>query len=277
MKHEPIDNLFRTRLEQHETRPSSEGWDKLEGMLEASDSGDGRKKRRGIIWWSGAAVAAAVILLAIYTGADFGPEEIQNGTIADNTTVIDSETPAETDENTPLLTPESAVAEVENNEPETPEMPEMKEAPVVVAKNQATQKKPEKMYEPVTNSVTDSPETIVVQAETEEMPNKTIGLPEIENENTGPALAENTEGKIELPDVPDIEIETLVASAEEKQKSPVTISYVDAPDESSEKKKFSVKKIIGLAKDIKEGEVGIGDLRQAKDNILAAQFSRTSD
>ncbi|MGB5929060.1 MAG: hypothetical protein WBH03_12860, partial [Cyclobacteriaceae bacterium] len=63
MKHESIDKLFRDRLEQHETPTGgTEGWNKLESMLEADEEGTEKNRKRGFIWYS---AAAAVVLLAI--------------------------------------------------------------------------------------------------------------------------------------------------------------------------------------------------------------------
>ncbi|MGB3180132.1 MAG: hypothetical protein WBB45_02000 [Cyclobacteriaceae bacterium] len=277
MKHESIDKLFRDRLEQHETPTGgTEGWNKLESMLEADEEGTEKNRKRGFIWYS---AAAAVVLLAIiftYPREEGGTELAGQENTGDKVEIpaVDQQ-PALAENNTTSVADEPAASEVTEAIPDT-KMNDYSQAVASAEEevNKATETLPavEDSSSPAYNNTA----VVVADISEESMPEHT--LPELEKQK--PAT-ENTQAveeiQITLPDLPLAEPETLIASAEEEKRKPVTISYVNADDEpDNDRKKLSVKRLIGLAKDIKEGDINIGDLRQAKDNLIAGRYSGRS-
>ncbi|MFA0963011.1 hypothetical protein AB9P05_14495 [Roseivirga sp. BDSF3-8] len=288
MKHEPIDELFRTRLEHQETPPGAGNWDKLNSMLDASE-GKEKKNRKGIFWWSAAAIAAAVTLLVVFAGNEQTGTD-QDRYVADNTekpTAAGDEIASESANSNGVTEPpvnstgdilvahtdtKAIEAQDEGISPPEESLTSPGRGNLAQSKSQTLQTNGHQPTKP------DNTSQALAAVENTALNAKAEDLAAIDVKNIAPDVTAREKDAIDLPAVPDIEMETLVASLDEQSKSTITISYVDSPDdETSGKKRFSMKKLIGLAKEIKEGEVGIGDLRQAKDNIIAGQFSRTSD
>lgn len=262
MKEHNIDELFRQKLQQHRVAPTPAAWDKV-----ASNLSSRRRKRGGYY----AAAAAVVLLLSLgWVGLrQEGEQDLLSSqpqtTVAVReqatapTTLAPAE--AETKEQPIQETVEPAIAAEETKKAAT--SASQAPAPAQLAATQKTTSgaAPGKMApgpaEKEERAPLLQPHVAEVQLETalaQELPaapsSQSASLPITEETVTAP-----------LADIP-------LASTEQ-----VVIRY-DAADATDEDRNNAPEKVLSLMKKVKHGEIGLADIRKAKDNLFSGRFNK---
>ncbi|GEM_PF-2672675 len=257
MKEYKIDQLFREKLADRKVRPSDNAWEKLNSGL-----GEERKKKSWIYW----SVAASVILLIGIGMLFFSSSEIavKEQRMAENPTIeeqrsIPTESLQEVEE--PDLSMENTSENLaENINPQAvdksssdPDPEKVNENPIEETRNQSAEITEEKniVSEESVNPeveevlVAESVEPITVEEEEESI------IPE----KIEPAIEEEPQSQLALN--------------EQKEESYPEITIVYKKSDTQTQKTTTFKKIVTIARDITEGEYGIGELREAKNELLA--------
>jgi len=258
MSNKELDNLFKSKLEKINKKPGSDAWNKISTQIE-SDEGKGFPFMK---------IAAAILLLitfsfAIKYAVD-STSNITSPTIADNTkntetkkeqsnAITESETETNTDESEEL----AAAKNVEEGQKQNQDTGA---ATNKVLKNSTAKEKVEKSTEgekidtnssPVLIESIDKNETITQLTEENNLPEATIETQVASNNQQPETKRDNSTQKgktIEL-DLSDFE-KTAVAQ--------------NKPGEAKKDSAKGFKKILNIM-----DEVGIGDLRKAKNELFA--------
>lgn len=235
MTHQP-DNLFREKLENLRLNAPENAWSRIEAGLDKSSY-------KGL-WMK---IAAGLVLLAVAGVLIWkvtGKEEtnlLASQTTPEKTEVMKDE-PAHA--NSPTLEPsvEQAIAVQEENKKEFPKtVKEKKNGVTTVNEN----------YIAVTTTSPENPEEMITSPET--------SIAEATNLETLEVSTKTQSGVY------------LVYTAEEvNQKYLRNLPEDDATQES--KKSSRIQMLMGVAMNLKNGDSGLGDLRQMKDEIFALNF-----
>ena len=260
MSEKDLDNLFKNKLEEFGKAPSRDLWADIDKQLPQN------KKKGG--YWLMSIAASIIILIAIGLGFYLNDgAEIKNETIAKN------EKP---------VVKESAVSEKEQ-ENKTEEYPSEK----VVEETHSTTKEKEETQQtkPIIKPKTPSSIPEVEQHDELVADNKL----EKSDENT---LDEHTEvfeldqtENIATIEKSDATTEKEKASTNKQAGNTLTFDINDlgkkealaSNDTEEVKKQSKLKQLYNIAKDIKEGESGLSDLREAKNELFAMNFRKHED
>lgn len=233
-----IDKLFREKVAYNRVTPSTEAWDKLSAELKKNGQGKG-------LWYWYAAASVAVLVGA--------------GVILMNVQPHDTPVAQNTDRQTPVekAAPEQVAAQVMQTSPAEPEAHE--------EKNDGREK--HEINAPVMQSnKNDGALTTVVIEET----THTEALAEAEIEKIVPAEPEM------------LEEEHLLAIHEEPEMAPEIAANIEYPEirivykssKKSEPDKNALQKVVELARDIRQADIGLGTLREAKNELLALSLRK---
>lgn len=244
-----IDKLFQRKLSGKTVKPSEEAWAKLSGALKKP------KKVRFFVYWSVAASVAVLFSVAVYlftrnaakVAAPVteqkvdGSEDLMNG---ERKGFAEMQQNDETD----IAVKEEGEKAADlflSAESKTSISKERRERNPVVRQAETVQPK-EKLAESMPLDQAD---------EYRETPDE--ALPEVQNEDASPLqlLA------LELPSPVD------VAQKEEENYPKIKIIYKSS--ETTHENKRPLQKVVGLARDIREADIGLGTLREAKNELLA--------
>jgi len=251
MKKHKIDQLFAEKLKNHKTPPSDKLWETLEEEL-----GEPSGNRIGM-WWK----AAAVILLCLSAGLwvykasnhdeRLIAQEEQTSEVPEQT--VQNDTEAGANEGKEHVLPVSP----DNNEPSLVAEHQEAPSPENIEEKQPAQRKPA----PVLPAQTEAAGTETLVAE---QPVSTIE----KLEPIAGIVTEKEETILENNDLP-ANITTVVAEAH----APVKIIY----KANTPKKEEKDSKFFEVVKDIKNGDLGLAELRDAKSELIASAFSKLKD
>lgn len=263
MKEHNIDKLFRQKLQEHSVKPTPAAWDKVAGNLNA-----GRRKREG---YYGAAAAVVLLLIVSWIGLrQWDTVDILNG--KQQTTVAVQEHPTQsrphesvgtgTSEPTSGSTStEEAVEQSQTTAPQPPVAPAQLAA-VETSKAASTTKK-----------------AVPATAEKQEadpalQPDVLQVTPETTLAQELPAAPKRLEESMPLPPTRTVlpSADNALASAEQ-----VVIRYdASTTDEAPEDqdRDNAPEKVLSLMKKVKHGEIGLANIRKAKDNLLSGRFNK---
>ncbi len=311
MSGKELDNLFKNKLEELETTPSPQAWDKLQSGLA------GQQKKIKYPYWR---VAAAILLLISFvwlfwwSGEEMAGDIVANADTEDTLPIRDSN-----EENTATLndTVEDRSGEkgngfaLENSIAHNNEKLEVEE----IAKTQETQtstksnndkteasKGSEGIVEIGTKSqgIEETQNQTKVSADLNETKNGHIALTEnvtangveenttesviIASDNTvNQVIAENNSTDATLP---SNEASTVQDAAEEK--STVLVFDIEEFDKKTavaqldegaqkEVKQSKFRKILNFVKNVKEGDGGMAGIREAKDDLFTFDSKKNED
>lgn len=290
MNKSKLDNLFRAKLHDHKVAPRPEAWTKLKGNL------DSDRKKVLLIYWR---VAAIVILFLVSIFFIYQMKNAGSGIpIADKQEKV---TPGVVDRNNAVLPGQEELVTGKAEIPATPSQNEKtyhengdKPTTVKPGSQSLALKEPIRATKKVKEIKADDPETKLLKVQTGESleilaTGKSTGevrtadieavkpiTPRSFSDHETRDLASiaaldkhhENDGAIEKNDLPNITITF------KKDESEILQEPVASNEELSKVKKFALKKVISLAKDIKAGEVGLSTLREKKDELLAFHFNK---
>ena len=260
MKKHKIDQLFAAKLKNHKTPPADKVW----GILE-EELGETPGRRMGV-WWK----VAAVVLLCLSAGLWVYHEVDTNRKL-----MVQQEDPKV---NTAEQPAQNETKRLEENRDETfrlPTSPDKTKSPLVAEQHNASpspEKKQEKLHEQQDVTATQPKPSEGQTSETwvAEQPVRTVeSIEPVANI----AVEPEEEVTLENNDLPD----KVTAVAVEVRK-PVTIIYkanTNTKADEAETEKDS--KFFEVVKDIKNGDLGLAELRDAKSDLIAAAFSKLKD
>lgn len=255
MKEHKIDKLFRQKLHQHSETPTPAAWNQVASQLKT------RRRKRGGYY---AAAAAVVLLLScVWLGLQQKEDPLNNSqhtTIAVNEQVPspsssvavgagetqDHEEANSPDASKPAASATSAVA--------TASQTASAKSSRVKTQTSKVAKQRNKPLDAAVEMQEGRPESALAQA-----------LPELAPATPNSFTAVNEAAvntTIALPSA-----ENLIASTEQ-----VVIRYNAATIEEDQDN--ASEKVLSIMKKVKQGEIGLSDIRQAKDNLLSGRFNK---
>ena len=250
MSNKELDNLFKNKLEEFEKNPPQNLWSQIDDQLEP-------RKKKPIVWFL--SVAASIILLFTIGWSVFLNED---KTIVQNDNVLALNEPIKQANSSTNKTKDSTneidIASDNNVE--------QKIENAVVQKS-SEEKNTKITKEKVTSLLEKTTSTTKVESDDEH---------QIELKKVDKAVfkSDNLENIAENKKV-DATATTKTASNDTKGKSIVfDISEFSnnntlAQNTEEEKKESKLKKLFNIAKDLKEGESGLKNLREAKNDLFA--------
>jgi hypothetical protein len=244
MSKEELDNLFKNKLQDHKRIPSANAWDKLEGRL------DGEKKPGGFKWWYMAA-AIALLLMSGVVIWNVAPEQQLTNSPSTPEAI-------ETEDSLPENSTQKQLAEEKNTE-----IPEDKSSTV---KTDADLKQPPK------RNITDQQ----VAAITPKQPTKELLIIPSEQKNASelPQIKEDVNFEevqvvASANNTEKAKDQTLKFSIEEFDEALLQETPVTAKTDTTETKKKGLKKLWASVKNGQLIDTNLGELREAKDELLA--------
>ncbi len=273
MKEHNIDQLFRQKLQNHAVKPTPAAWDQI-----ASNLNTRRRKRGGYY----AAAAAVVLLLSagwFWLQQQPDPLQVQQTTVAVNK---EAAAPGKT---APSQTPPAIVAAPDQAEAVSPEN-EQADADLPAAKNTtaaAAAAAPQLATTQTSKAPGKQNSPLKVQAETPTDRQDVQRQETVEQETalaTALPIAPATENPLPQVQAEDFTLpsaETLLNSTEQ-----VVIRY-DASSAaqatadqsaSDDEQEQGPEKVLSILQKVKQGEIGLADIRQAKDKFLSGRFNK---
>ncbi len=253
MSNQELDNLFKNGLDDFGKKPKRDLWADIDAQLEQP------KKRNP---WMFMSIAASLLLLLaasyiIYQGTITQPN-INSVAKTDDTIVTSPET----------IKAEEAESKIEPITEENGTDPELI-VPV----------KPTKKEKSITNTIKAAEEIKPMLAQKEPIENE-AKTPDTEDtssiEKSIDISTSNNIAKIETTDAtPAQEVASKQESKDDGQTLIFDISQFEtaknnvAANQDTEKKDNKLKQLLKIAKDIKEGESGLGEIRDAKNDLFA--------
>jgi hypothetical protein len=260
MKEHNLDKLFRQKLQDHSVPPTPAAWDKL-----ASNLNTRRRTRRGYY----AAAAAAVLLLML---ASIGLWQNEGRNVPD--------------QQQPVVAVQEHVPSPTTSAPVGAGTTEVKDSPTAPAEevNEAPSSSPE-VASPAQlaaietpNQKAASPQATLPSATEQDTPAPAEAGQSLPEASAEPLLAQ------ELPAAPSSQGVTLpvtetisppnaaMALAHAEQ---VVIRYdTSTPDDKNADRGKAPEKVFSLMKKVKQGEIGLADIRKAKDNLLSGRLNK---
>ena len=246
MSNNKIDQFFSRKLETHSATPSADAWSRLESKL------DKKEKKAGFIWWQ---FAAAILILLTIVGLFYNSLQSNDPTIMMNETTTLAESD-QTNKNN-IATEEEKV-----QEPEEVEVPE-----ILIAEN-----KPAVSQKPKT-TVSNTTRNVIAQneAKTTEKPieisiaelEKVVAKSDLEGvETLGLVIPKTVVKPTEVIQVASYEVEIYRGLSQPSQ--PATTAKAQ-----TQEKKNAFKRAFEMAMDVKNGEIGLDDLRVLKDDLIS--------
>lgn len=255
MKEHNIDQLFRQKLQQHSVNPTPAAWDKVAAGLNT------RRRKRGGYY----AAAAAVVLLLTVSWFWLQQTDIVNGDQLQTVAVTEQPKSSQSATAEPELPEASTATTASTSEP----------APVQVATTEtatpATTPKTSKAAKALPGlSPANAPAVANAETAPSVQPAEEVGtMPETVLAQALPVApirqAENIAVELQLPALPSAE--AVLANTEQ-----VVIRY-DAANNDNKQEQTS-EKVLSILHKVKQGEIGLADIREAKDNLLSGRFNK---
>jgi len=256
MSNNELDSLFKNKLENLERQPSADAWNKIQGQTQ--------QKTFGWLWIK---VAAAILLLLVSgvviwnasqdtleTTETIASSETKSADVATERQP-ESESQIKNEANT-IVEPEKATSIVENIQQKAPKSEDTANVSTPAAESRTmASNEPTNETLPSVDELLEESETLITQNEVADATNETQTT-STEQEVKGTTLEFNIE---------DFQKTQIAANTSNEVNN----------EEGLEPKK-GLSKVLNLMKDIKS-DAGIGDLREAKNEIFALNFKKDSD
>ncbi|EMR04123.1 hypothetical protein [Cesiribacter andamanensis] len=267
MKEHNIDQLFRQKLHQHTAPPTPAAWEQLSAGLNA------RRRKRG-----GYYAAAAVALLLLSAGW-FGLQHYQpQGSERTPSVAVNEQTAPVRSPQLPEASPSASAserttpAEESNPLPAVPQAGTPPEAASLAANQPATQggtKLADGRNASGAQPRTATPKPALLQAETALAEAET--LPDLRGRNASLELVAETPMALPTTDLALAGTEAVIIRYDARDA--VALAAAEAEPEADEPD-TAPEKVLSIFQKVKHGEIGLADIRQAKDNLLSGRFSK---
>lgn len=238
-----IDKLFREKVGDNQVKPSNEAWEKLSTKLKKDKGG------KELWYWY---VAASLVLLA-------GASVIWMNISPNRAPVVADSAPAQMQSNdTPeeILPKEEALLPQHLAMTESRKIEEKRETEKATVKAEKESVVPEQSEDGSTQ-----PEEQLAQIQTENV-ERSVPLAEELGEEEAPLLA--------------ISDETTVPTLSEPEDYP-EIRIVYKASKKTEPDRNTLQKVVELARDIRQADIGLGTLRDAKNELLAFSLKKEKE
>jgi hypothetical protein len=237
-----IDKLFAEKLREHKTPPADSVWETL-----AEELGEKPGRKMGV-WWKVAAAVLLCLLAGLWT--------YQANKVDEKLTAEQKEQPATTPAELPVQSKQPTEIAEDKTEaiPSLEVIPEKKESTQIAAQH------------PVPAATKEKQSTVETTSKVAEQPVLSVEPLANLNIEEEPLAVENND----LPE--EVAVTKVVAEV----RAPVTIIYkADAAPKNQEEEKDN--KFFEIVKEIKNGDLGLAELRDAKSELFASAFSRLKD
>ncbi|MTI40638.1 hypothetical protein [Fulvivirga lutimaris] len=262
MSNKELDNLFKNKLEDFEKSPASSLWDRIDEKIEQP------KKRSPWVYLS---VAASLLLLMSLSYIFLKNDPIIN----DNQQVIASNNTETTDNSKDVAGVKETITEQSETEPEAVQNSGKEEAVdqnKEEKKAKSTNKQKEVIQLPPASELTASNNTTEDKNEIKKLDNKDevveLKIDELTTNTTAVAQISEPDATIQETSASEVKNsnsgQTLVFDISQFENSKTTVAAAE-----TDKKESKLLQIFNKAKEIKQGESGLGEIRAAKNNILA--------
>ncbi len=262
MSNKELDNLFKNKLEDFEKSPASSLWDRIDEKLEPP------KKRSP---WLFLSIAASLLLLISFSYLFLKNDDIQN----DNQQEIASNNTASSDSTIDAVKPEEPIEEASKTEQVTVKSNSKEQTEEQKVKEQKSKVQPEQkqvIQLPSNNELTAFNEIKTSENKVEKLENNddVTLLKEEELTTNSSVIAQNSTTDATNDESLASEVknnkggQTLVFDISQFENSKTTVAATE-----TDKKESKLLQIFNKAKDIKQGESGLGEIRAAKNNLLA--------
>ncbi|MEM7106876.1 MAG: hypothetical protein AAF519_01530 [Bacteroidota bacterium] len=269
MSGEKIDKLFRSKLEGIAPKPSAEAWSAVQTRLE---------DRKSV--WFYVRIAATVLLFLTFGGLylfNSGSKNSPTESIAENlpveaiphvdtalldtTRVKDNETTLKsTDEKTAVV--DSTIQNSKKKENQVNLKPSLAKANLADNQDKTPFEMPDKTPEVEEDSMIQRIDTMDMVSTKNLVAENDESDATSEIKETSSSQNESKSGSTLIFDIEDFDMKTAVTSAYEA---------------AEETKKSGLKKVLNFVKSVKEGEAGLGGLREAKNNLLSIKRKEKED
>jgi hypothetical protein len=246
-------------MEDYEAKPSPEAWAKLNGELN-------KNRNKELIWWTSIAASIVIIIAVAWMAINFSAEDqlpTNNGLAVQEQTTT---TPEEKRIKTIELVEQEKVAELNNNVSKAIEENGL-------LKSSTPTEKQQKTLESVTAERLVKKQQVTQKSNDNTAPIGDSMDEQIENVNTVPEIVQMDE-MVAKNDT--IEQKALITNTEETTGKSVKLVYTlpqvvkaDSSILEENKKTSPFNKMVTIARNITESEKGLGNLREAKDNLLS--------
>lgn len=273
MSNRELDHLFKSKLEELEKQPSARAWNEIQASVNT------RNKRGG---WFYSGIAAAIVALVtvgsilwVNRDTEQPVEQIAGKTeVGSQKSEVRSresedrsgESEVEAQRNTSLVKKEPLLAlnnASSNTNKETANSKSQTSNPELRSKNNKLQTGNTKL-----ETVNSELQTVNSELRTQnsEPENRELRTKDSEPRTEDSEMRTvNTDGQ------------TLIFNIEDFNTSKVTATMDDADETEKDKKPSTLRKVIDFAKNVKEGDAGLGELREAKNELLALNFKKDDD
>ncbi len=249
MKDNKIDNLFKEKLEGHAKTPSPMAWEKLSSELSKKD------KRSGFLWWH----KAAILLLVCLSGFLI----FRSAEVSDGNEVATNQIKSEKEDGLQPKFQQEPKAET-NLQVQNSPVPEKEPLPPIADNTKAIEAEVEKKLikkEPKSDRrlFQESPVNNYVAVNSEQTQEDPMATTDPEGLDEG---IENADTKKASPPV-------TIEFRSGKRKKEQTLMAGAEKEDIQEDQSFSLKRLVAAVKDVKAGEIGLAEIRQAKDDLFA--------
>ena len=278
MSNRELDNLFKTKLEDLERKPSANAWDRIQ-------AGKQQKKGKGI--WFYSSIAAAVVLLiasagvfllnndntATTTGITALEDDVKQKEAMAAKEVEEEKLSLQKSESSQQLAvdneqnshSEEAIISKDNKDNKKDLIAHSSQAKAVSKANKGESSDKDlsktRNQEPKTKNSelkTENQELNIENTEPKTLNSHATNSTTVASTNQQPK--EQDKGQTITFNIEDFKAATTVAKAAEK-----------------EEKRSPLKKVVDFAKNLKEGDAGLGELREAKNELFALNFKKEND
>ena len=248
MNDKKIDNLFKEKLAGHAKSPSPLAWEKLNSELTK------KEKKVGFLWWQKAAV---VFLVCISGFLIFRTEKAVDGDqVASD--LVKSETETEQPDASPHQSELQGNLQVQKSvKPETETIPSDKIKPIEPrGEKKLATKAPDTERSLFLESPVYSQHVAMHREKDQEEHSDQMNAEESDDKK------EHVEAK-KTP--PPVSIEFRSGKRKKERTMMADAEKEAAPEDPT----FSFKRLVAAVKDVKAGEIGLAEIRQAKDDLFA--------
>ncbi|QSE96024.1 hypothetical protein [Fulvivirga lutea] len=247
MSNKDLDSLFKNKLEDYEKQPSKHLWSAIDAQLP-------EKNKKPSYWLLG--IAASLLLLfgvgigfyISHTEIEQNEHQLTNKTESTNKTEIIEQPKKEV----PLITSDNDVLALNESDEKTAEKTiQTKQKKVVTNSSKKTVRVEKNDEKPITEEKVDEIKPLPLEVTSE----KNIEQLDVSNATT---VANKASEKQDVSN-------TIVFDIKEFTKENTAV----LASANEEKKESKLKQLFNIAKDIKEGESGLSDLREAKNDLFA--------
>ncbi|ELR68414.1 hypothetical protein C900_00382 [Fulvivirga imtechensis AK7] len=276
MSDRELDHLFKSKLDELEKRPSARAWDEIQSNITT-------KNKRSTWFYSG--IAAAIVVLAAVGSVlwvNRGTEQ-PVVTIAEKSEV-GSRKAEDRSEKAEVRSPKSEVGSTKSEVEGNSSM--VTKEPLLALNNTSSNRTDTNTKQQTANrelsSENKEPQTGNSKLETENSELLTVNS-DLRTENSelktqnGELRTENSELKTSTDQKQEPNGQTLIFNIEDFDSRKALTTNNNESEQGKDKRSSTLRKVLDFAKNVKEGDAGLGELREAKNELFALNFKKDDD